>query len=239
MNREKTLLIIEDNPRDRDYLDSLFPDYAVAKLADGNEAASIINERYFPYIISDIQMPGMDGIQLAKTLWQTHKNSRIIFWTQFSDEMYLRALAKIIPPETVYGFVLKNNRAETLRKAAQTVFVENQCWIDSKVRPVQARLHNPHQALTDTEYEALIDIALGLTDNTIAKRRYLSRRGVQNRLKSLYEKITEENGFSLCSEAFNSRSRTISIAFRRGLINAFTLEEEEKKLQSWLSEDND
>ena len=46
--------------------------------------------------------------------------------------------------------------------------------------------------LTDVEYEALVDIALGLTDQAIAHRRFLSRRGVTSRLHALYSKLGVE-----------------------------------------------
>lgn len=92
-------------------------------------------------------------------------------------------------------------------------------------------------AQSDLEYEALIDIALGLKDNAIAERRYLSRRGVQNRLKSLYTKLGIDLDFSESetgNEMANPRTRAISIALRRGLINAFVIKEEEEKLHRWL-----
>ena len=87
------------------------------------------------------------------------------------------------------------------------------------------------------EYEALIDIALGLTDNAIAERRYLSRRGVQNRLRSLYIKLgaNEVAASRLGSpEVLNVRARAVSIALQRGLINSFELAREEQLLKVWL-----
>ena len=91
--------------------------------------------------------------------------------------------------------------------------------------------------MSDAEYDVLIDIALGLTDNTIAERRYLSRRGVQNRLQSLYTKLganIDINNRSNQSELLNIRSRAISLALQRGLINAFELKQEEDDLSHWL-----
>ncbi len=92
-------------------------------------------------------------------------------------------------------------------------------------------------ALSDIEYEALVDISLGLTDNLIAQRRYLSRRGVQSRLNSLYTKLAiDQDQFhsDKFGDAFNLRNRAIAVALRRGLINAFELESEEKEFQDWL-----
>ena len=82
----------------------------------------------------------------------------------------------------------------------------------------------------------LIDIALGLTDNVIAKRRYLSRRGVQSRLKSLYQKLNIRGilDHDTDSEVMNPRSRAVAIALQRGLINSEELAREEQELSRWI-----
>jgi len=164
-------------------------------------------------------------------------NARILFWSHYGDETYIRALSKIIPEETVYGYIIKDNPSNILKKAASAIFHDCQCWLDPKLKAIQARSKSPHSAISDVEYEVLIDIALGLTDNMIAQRRYLSRRGAQNRLKSLYNKL--EVGHELAqnnSEAMNLRTRAVSVATRRGLINSFELENEENIFQDWLKQ---
>jgi DNA-binding NarL/FixJ family response regulator len=163
--------------------------------------------------------------------------ARIVFWSQYKDEMYVRALLRIVPPETVYGYVLKSNPRERIGMAIRTVLVDDQCWIDPEVRKVQGRTGHSQTALSDIEYEALLDISLGLTDNLIAQRRYLSRRGVQSRLNSLYNKLgVDQQQFhsDKFGDAFNLRNRAVAIGLRRGLINAFELENEEEEFQNWL-----
>jgi DNA-binding NarL/FixJ family response regulator len=190
-----------------------------------------------PLLISDIQMPEMNGIELARNLWQRKPQARIVFWSQFKDEMYVRTLSRIVPPETVYGYILKSNPRDRIVSAIRTVLLEEQCWIDPEVRKVQGRAGHSQTALSDIEFEALLDISLGLTDNLIAQRRYLSRRGVQSRLNSLYNKLgvdQEQFHGEKFGDAFNLRNRAVAVALRRGLINAFELEHEEKEFQSWL-----
>jgi DNA-binding NarL/FixJ family response regulator len=45
------------------------------------------------------------------------------------------------------------------------------------------------RVVSPIDSENSVDIALGLTDKAIARRRYLSERGVQNRLRELYAKL--------------------------------------------------
>lgn len=230
------VIIAEDNPRDREFLSSNLTDYSLVLSTDSNNALELALQTPIPYIITDLQMPDMNGIELAKKVWQKSPLARIVFWSHYGDETYIRSLSKIIPAETVYAYILKDNPSDTLNMACHAVFVEDQCWIDTKLRPVQSRTHTSDSAVNDMEYEVLIDIALGLTDNMIAQRRYLSRRGAQNRLKSLYSKlgVKHEKDESNNAELLNLRTRAISVAMRRGLLNNFELEQEEQLFQQWL-----
>ncbi len=231
------LVISDDNPRDRTYITEVLHHYSPIITANANEALNACRDYAEPWLITDIQMPGKNGVELARQLWSSHVNARILFWSQHSDETYVRALSKFIPAETVYGYILKNNPAQIIDRAANAVFTECQCWIDPQIRRVQARSQRNSDALSDAEYDVLVDIALGLTDNTIADRRYLSRRGVQNRLQSLYTKLganLEFSGKPNSCEIINIRSRAVSLALQRGLINAFELQQEEQLLSRWL-----
>ena len=231
------LIVADDNPRDRGFLLEVLADFSPLVTASGQEALDACADDTEPWIVTDIQMPDMNGIELARQLWARQPAARLLFWSQHSDETYVRTLTKIVPAETVYGYVLKSNPAAIMARAAQAVFHEVQCWIDPQVRRVQARTQHRHDALTDAEYEVLIDIALGLTDNAIAERRYLSRRGVQNRLQSLYAKLGANEASSAKSTAndvVNIRSRAVAIALQRGLVNPFELGREERVLAAWL-----
>jgi len=231
------LIICDDSPRDRAFLAEGLKQFSPIETGNAADALQACCDCDEPWLITDIQMPDMNGIELAKQLWCENKLSRIVFWSQHSDETYVRALAKLIPAETVYGYILKNSPLDTLTRAVESVFKDCQCWIDPLVRKVQARSQQSRETLSDAEYEVLVDIALGLTDNTIAERRYLSRRGVQNRLHSLYAKLGTQliaNDNSDAGDIINARSRAVSIAMQRGLVNAFELKEQEKQLTDWL-----
>ncbi len=235
------ILIAEDNPKDFEFLRQLLGEWEehvnITRAPNGEAALEIGLSRDNPLVISDIQMPEMNGIDFAQQLWQQQPEARIVFWSQFKDEMYVRALVKIVPPETVYGYILKSSPRERIASAIRTVLLDEQCWIAPEVRKVQGRAGHSLTALSDIEYEALLDISLGLTDNLIAQRRYLSRRGVQSRLNSLYNKLgidQEQFNTEKVGDSFNLRNRAVAVSIARGLINAFEMESEEKEFQSWF-----
>ncbi len=236
------ILIAEDNPKDYEFLEQLLSQWdesvKITRAPTGLEALKIGSSRPDPLVISDIQMPEMNGVEFARQLWSKQPQARIVFWSQFKDEMYVRTLVKIVPAETVYGYVLKSSTKEQIDAAIRTVLIDEQCWIAPEVRKVQGRAGHSLTALSDIEYEALLDISLGLTDNLIAQRRYLSRRGVQSRLNSLYNKLgldQEQFHSDNFGDSFNLRNRAVAVSLARGLVNAFEMENEEKDFQEWFA----
>lgn len=241
-----TILIAEDMAFQRDYLRALLNDNfaeagPVIEACDGNTAVEIALKERPSLVVLDIKMPGLSGVKAASQIWAELKLARIIFWSQYKDEIYVRELARIVPGETVYGYVLKSSPDEKLIAALRAVLVDEQCWIDPEIRTIQSRATNRASGLTDIEYEALIDIAIGLTDKAIARRRYLSERGVQNRLRELYAKLSidvEQIVDERWGNTYSPRSRAISLALQRGLINADELARENDSLQEWLKREN-
>lgn len=237
---EYSIIVAEDAPRDREFLAGTLTDFNLILANDGKEAMEQLKASDTQFIISDLQMPNMNGIELAHAVWAYRPEARIVFWSHYTDEIYLRSLSRIIPADTVYGYVLKDSTSEVLNKAVKQVYFDHQCWIDPKIRSVQARGQRTSDNITDAEYEVLIDIALGLTDNIIARRHYLSRRGAQSRLKSLYQKLNIERRQTAndSGEIMNPRSRAVAIAFQRGLINNEELSIEEARLKEWLESED-
>ncbi|MER8748111.1 response regulator transcription factor [Mesorhizobium sp. M1050] len=219
-------------------VEQLWPgDVEVIEASDGEDAINLAAEREPPHVVLDLQMPKATGIEVARAIWNRHAGTHILFWSNFADEAYVRGVARIVPPGSVYGYVLKSATEEGMRSALRGVFREGHCIIDREIRGIQHRVQDKFEGITDGEYESLIDIALGLTDRAIAARRGLSIRGAQSRIKHVYDKlgiVPAEDGASDAS-VFNSRTRAINLAMARGLINIDALRREQDRLDAWLA----
>ncbi|RYB97849.1 response regulator transcription factor [Ciceribacter ferrooxidans] len=235
------VLIVEDDPLHRSYLNeavrAALPECdLIMEAEDGVAAEKLAREHRFDRIVMDLQMSPKNGIEAARTIWHERPDTSILFWSNYADEANVRGIARIVPDGAAYGYILKSASDERLRLALRAIFVESQCMIDREIRGLQQRSLGAARGFTDSEYEILVDIALGLTDRAIASRRHLSLRSVQNRLQSLYEKLgVYQPSVESHGEAwFNLRARAVTVAFLRKLLNHAALERAEAELSGWL-----
>ncbi len=233
------LLIVEDDKFHADYLrkavaEALPEVSCVIHALDGREGEAEARRHDVPAVVMDLQMKGRNGIDAARTIWAERPQTRILFWSNYSDEAYMRGIARIVPSDTAYGYVLKTATRERLHLALRAVLLESQILVDQQLHRVQ-RQTQKHDTLTDSEYAVLIDMSLGLSDKLIAKRQGMSLRTVQNRLLSLYDKLGVYNLDCAPDDmAINKRTRAITRALNLRAINAESLESAERDLQKWL-----
>ena len=207
---------------------------AVVEATNGLDGEARAREMPDAHVVMDLQMHPRNGIEAARTIWRERPRTRILFWSNYSDEAYVRGVSRIVPPGAAYGYVLKSASDERLRLALRGIFVENQCVIDGEVRGTQQKAVAPSVGLSEAEYEVLLDIALGLTDRAIAERRGISQRSVQNRLQSIYDKLGV-HPVPGGEGVFNLRGRAVATAVLRKLLNHGTLEKADADLRDWLA----
>lgn len=74
------ILVVEDNADMRGYIRSILRDYYnVLEACNGAEAIEILNRQSIDFIVSDLMMPVMDGIELSRRVKETFANSHIPF----------------------------------------------------------------------------------------------------------------------------------------------------------------
>lgn len=70
-----TILVVEDNVDMRGYIRSILREqYNVLEAADGEEALHILNSNPVDFIISDLMMPVMDGVELSRRVKDTFRH---------------------------------------------------------------------------------------------------------------------------------------------------------------------
>jgi DNA-binding NarL/FixJ family response regulator len=223
-------LIVEDDALHRSFLKEVLElsdldCTEVVEADDGDSAIRLARKHDLKGVVMDLQMPNTTGVQAARAIWAEKPSMPILFWSNYADEAYVRGITKIVPQATTYGYLLKTSSKERLRRSMQCVFIEGQNIIDREIRGVQERGHNRTESLSDAEYEVLLDIAIGLTDQAIAQRRNMSIRSVQGRLQQLYAKLglVELPTLDGHTAVYNSRTRAVALALTMRIINPRTI----------------
>ena len=156
----------------------------VAVADDGEKALAAVNEHKPDILLTDLEMPGLTGIELAARL-KSHPTLKVVIVTTFARSGYLRRALEA----GVAGYILKDSPiedlADTLRRVA-----------------AGARVIAPELAvsawagtdpLTDREREVLREVGEGHPNSEIAERLHLAEGKVRNYLSSAIIKLGARN----------------------------------------------
>jgi DNA-binding NtrC family response regulator len=95
MNQKISILIVDDEDSVRDSLKSWFEEdgYDVDCAADARIALSKLNSMTFDIVLTDIKMPGMDGLEMLRRIKVLNEDSIVIVMTAFATvDTAVRAL---------------------------------------------------------------------------------------------------------------------------------------------------
>ncbi len=86
-DRKWTILLVDDEEDIRDVLSISLVDmgYDVHTAANAQDALRIINEVNPPIVLTDIKMPGMDGIELLQTIKRDNPDTEVVMITGHGD----------------------------------------------------------------------------------------------------------------------------------------------------------
>jgi PAS domain S-box-containing protein len=101
----KTILLVEDNDLVRSFAEGLLADlgYQVASAASGEDALARLDEGGIDLVFSDIVMPGINGIELARRVNQRDGGPPVLLATGYSDELLKGAAADFRVISKPYG----------------------------------------------------------------------------------------------------------------------------------------
>lgn len=93
----ESILIVDDNTRLRallhEWLSTALPDYCILEASSGEEALKRAGSVPISLAIMDIGLPGMNGIEAARTLTARYPRLRIVMLSIHEEERYRREAA--------------------------------------------------------------------------------------------------------------------------------------------------
>jgi DNA-binding NarL/FixJ family response regulator len=181
----------------------------VAEAADGDEALRRIIELKPAVAIIDIDMPGLNGLGVARELAAQNVDTRIIFMTFHANEDLMRAAMDV----GGRGYLLKGSETDEIAAAIHAVFA-GRTYIGSSMAAVllkqtgdTANTRSPDVGiLTPTEKKILRLIADGLSSKEIGDQLSIHFRTVENHRTNMCRKLKIEGANALARFALQHRA---------------------------------
>ena len=120
MSSDRSVLVVDDDPLIRETLEEMLQDAGIdAKIVEnGERAVETVREREFDVTLSDIRMPGKDGIALLSELREMHPQMPVILMTGFASiDSAVTAMR-----EGAFDYITKPFKLEAVMVALERAF---------------------------------------------------------------------------------------------------------------------
>jgi DNA-binding NarL/FixJ family response regulator len=153
---------------------------------DGDKALQFLKSNKVDLLITDFNMPGMDGLSLVNTVQRIFPDVKTIVLSMH-DETHL---VKEILRAGINGYVLKKDTHRELLKAIREVEAGNVYLSNDINKILITNLQNPDEGrlLTDREKEIVKLIAKEYSNKDIAEELFISERTVETHRKNIFKK---------------------------------------------------
>lgn len=216
MNNTIRILVADDHPIVRDGLVTILGTQSdfkvVAEASDGNELVMKARQFTPDIILTDLEMPKIDGVEAIKQIRHYLPNTRFIVFTAFdTDERIVSAVQA-----GAKGYLLKGAPREEIFRAVRVVS-QGGSLLEPEVA-TKLLQHISGQAdkspnddlpepLTEREQEVLEHLAQGKKNKDIATELFITERTVKFYVSAILGKL-----------GANNRTEAVTIAAQKGLV---------------------
>jgi two-component system response regulator DesR len=158
----------------------------VAEAGDGDAAWKAVQQHQPDLLLTDIEMPGLTGLDLAAKVQEAKLATRVVIVTTFARGGYLRRALDA----GVRGYLLKDAPVEKLAQALRDVHRGGRAIAPELAVDAWREEADP---LTDRERAVLRLAGEGLSSQDIAEQLHLSNGTVRNYLSEAIGKLGAAN----------------------------------------------
>ncbi|SDC87361.1 two component transcriptional regulator, LuxR family [Algoriphagus faecimaris] len=198
MNEIKAILV-DDHPVVMEGIEMLLHEIPeiqlLGKFTNGKIAQESLNSASVDLVITDINMPDMDGLQLTHWIKENQPKTKVIILSMHDNDHYVQEIILA----GAEGYVLKENTSEELINAVNRVLDDGIYYSDqivAKLRSsfqVQNKKHEILLSLTEREVDVLQLIIQEFTTQEIAEKLFISRHTVESHKKNLFKKTEQSS----------------------------------------------
>lgn len=198
------VIIAEDQQMLRGALSSLLSFESdlqvVAEVSDGKKAWEVIQSEIPDVCILDIEMPYLNGLELAEKIKNAHLPCKVMIVTTFARPGYLQKAMDC----DVNAYLLKDEPIDYLIEAIRKVNSGDKVVSRDLAATLFMKEQNP---LNEREIAVLQLVKEGCTTNEISKKLYLTKGTIRNYLSTSIQKLHVE-----------SRQQAVTVASDKGWI---------------------
>ncbi|MCG7299548.1 MULTISPECIES: response regulator [Brevibacterium] len=194
------VLLVDDHPVVRAGLSAVLNTGddidVVAQAGTGREALEVLASTQVDVVVSDIQMPQMDGVELTAELGKIGGPPVLILTTFDTENLIVAAMNA-----GAQGYLLKDAPPEELARAVRAVNEGRPVMSDQVTVALTRRLTQPRTSLSARELEILEAVATGHTNKEIAQELFISQATVKTHLVHIFDKLGVDNRTSAVAKA--------------------------------------
>lgn len=201
------ILIADDHTMFVDGMESILKDepdfFVIGRSYDGPSVIQFIQNHSVDVVLLDVNLPGMNGIEVCKEITNHHPNIKVLAISMFNEESFVSEILN----NGAKGYILKNTGREELLKAIRTVAKGESYFSNEVTETIMKGLMNQRKASTKNnvffpklsrrEKEVLKLIAQEFTTQEIADNLYISLKTVESHRSSLLSKLNARNSVGL------------------------------------------
>ncbi len=195
------LLIVDDHEMIRDAIRTYFEGnnefIITAEAENGRQALDKLKSGEFNIVLTDINMPEMDGVELLSEIKKDYPTVKVLVLTMFDDVHQVKKMIE----NGCNGYLLKNASKSELISALKDI-VSGKDYYSREIYDVLIQSmtkHKPRQRLTyevgisEREKEVLELIVREFSNKEIAEKLFISVRTVETHKRNLLEKTGCKN----------------------------------------------
>jgi DNA-binding NarL/FixJ family response regulator len=168
----------------------------VGESSNGHDLVEMVAAYHPEVVVTDIQMPGMNGIEACRQIKARFKNTRVIAFSMFSDTDCIMRMLQA----GADGYLVKTSPHEEMIEAIQTVAGQQPYYCSSISEKVYGTLLNSNQqkeipalCFGEQEINVMKQICHQKSSKEIASALNLSTRTVENYKRNIQHKIGARN----------------------------------------------